>query len=307
MKRNRAAWGPVVWWLLWGWLCFGETAVAGGAWEEELRVGTWNVRNYLLQDRWAQEGWRFEYPKPEEEKALVRRVLLRLQPEVLFLQELGSGNMLEELAEDLAASGLDYAERHFGGRPGGRSGLAVLSQVPLREVIFHDPVELDDAGAMRMRRGYQEVLVETEAGGIRFLHVHLKSRYTTDEADPESRRWREAELRKLAGRARARAAATEEPVVLVGDFNTQFGDDLFGGLGFGEPAWKPVEVVDARGERWTYHHVQTDRRDRIDGFWIPEGEAARWRGVGLFPLAAERAGGSDHRLVVVARRSGEVE
>lgn len=297
----KARWG-----LFFGWVVLFTGLVPAGA-ADAVRIGSWNLRNYLLQDRWAADGWRFEYPKPEGEKGLLRRELLRVRPEILFVQEVGSAAMLAELRRDLARSGLEYAEAHFGGRTEQARGLGVLSQVALREVIFHDKVPLGgEMPERKLRRGYQEVRLERGGRAVVFLHVHVKSRYTSDPADPESREWRRAELRVLAERAQARhEVAGEGQVVLVGDFNTPFGDALFRPLREADAGWRPLEVPDARGERWTYHHVKTDRRSRIDGFWVARGRLASWRAVGLFPLAAGRDGGSDHRMVVVEWPAGE--
>ena len=265
----------------------------------ELRLGCWNLRNYLLTDRWTGEAWRFDYPKPEAEKARLRQQLLRLRADVLFLQEVGSERMLMELQRDLADLGLDYAHAHFGKRADRKRGLAVLSHLPLAEVIFHGAVPLREKPGKLLRRGLQEVRLRTAAGELIALHVHLKSRYSRDPADPESRRWRKAELAAVRDWAKRRkqVAGPRVRFLLVGDFNTPFEDALFAGLR-GEPvSWRPVPVSDGGGASWTYHHRKTDRYSRIDGFWTLARDDGLFKDIGLFPEREVVTGGSDHRLV----------
>jgi endonuclease/exonuclease/phosphatase family metal-dependent hydrolase len=277
-------------------LLLAPATYTAGAETDTLRIASWNIRNYLLQNRWEHGRFRFDYPKPEREKAQLRRLLLQVRPDVLLLQEIGSAALLDELADDLAASGLDYPHRHVGVAPDARGGLGLLARIPPREVLFLDPV--GSAGAARIRRGVQEAVFALEGARLRVFNVHLKSRYTSDPADPESRAFRTAELAALEALLGARLALRKEAesLLVAGDFNTPFDDAMLGALA---RDWAPVRVVDAAGEDWTYWHQRSDSRERIDGFWQPRAAPAHCFGVGLFPLAADRPGGSDHRMVVV--------
>jgi endonuclease/exonuclease/phosphatase family metal-dependent hydrolase len=76
--------------------------------DDELRVATYNLRNYLVMDRYFDDQWRPEYPKPEIEKTAIRRVITGVAPDILVLQELGGSEFLEELRSDLARDGLHY-------------------------------------------------------------------------------------------------------------------------------------------------------------------------------------------------------
>lgn len=263
---------------------------------EALRLATWNVRNYLLQNRWEDGRYRFDYPKPEAEKAILRRTVLEVRPEVLFLQEIGSAGMLAELREDLAVSGLDYRFAHFSSLPEARSGLAVLSMLPLREVILLDPV--DDAGARATQRGIQQVLFEFNGLLLNAFNVHLKSRYTSDPADPDSRAFRASELTAVESLLRNRLAAgrRDETLLLVGDLNTPSSSPMLDGI---RESLVLLPVSDPSGAVWTYHYFKAQSFELLDGFWTTPGRAGAFSPVGLFPLSADRRNGSDHRMVVV--------
>lgn len=269
---------------------------AGGR-TEFLRIGTWNLHNYLIQNRWVDGKFTFSYPKPEAEKATQRRLLLQLRPDILLLQEIGSEEDLGELRIDLAASGLTYPYWHFAVLPGARSGLALLSRLPPAEVIFlHAPMVGPDADP-EILRGVQEILLTFHGRRIRIFHVHLKSRYTSDKADPDSVQLRTGELYSLVRLLQSRLAVypAGEWRLLAGDLNTPWDDALLADLKAG---WRPLRAVDAYGEDWTFVFLKTGKQELIDGFWEPLPQQSRFSGT-LFPLTAERPIGSDHRLVIL--------
>ena len=73
----------------------------------KLRVATYNVRNYLMTDRLVPGKlgdkliWRKNYPKPEIEKTALRRIIAKVDPDILALQEMGGAPYLKELQRDL--------------------------------------------------------------------------------------------------------------------------------------------------------------------------------------------------------------
>jgi len=274
---------------------------AAGAEPEPVRVATWNVRNYLQQNRWHDEAYRFDYPKPEAEKARLRATLLAVRPDILLLQEMGSEAFLLEFRDDLRASGLDYPWSHFSAVPEARSGLALLSRFPPDEELLLMPAGDPAQGTPGIRRGVHELRFSRGESVLRLFHVHLKSRYTTDEADPDSRAFRTAELRLLEGLVERRRALAgpREVLLLGGDFNTPFTEGLMDGL---RRQWRPLDVEDDHGEAWTYHHFKTGRREVIDGFWHPRSQGGAFSPEGVYPAGEVAEGGSDHRMVVLEWR-----
>jgi endonuclease/exonuclease/phosphatase family metal-dependent hydrolase len=296
-----------------------------------VRIATWNVRNYLTQNRWHDGAYRFDYPKPEAEKDRLRAVIHAVNPDILLLQEFGGPAFLREFREDLQREGLAYPYFHFQAVPGSRTGLALLSRLPPAEsILLVPPPSREDDDRPAVVRGLQELLFHLNGHALRLFHVHLKSRYTTFDDDPESRRFRAAEIARLEAiiRPRLGLADPSETLLIAGDFNTPFSHPLLNPL---REDWQPLPVADADGRDWTYLHFKSGRRDTIDGFWqrrpAADGDTpslrdrspeSTLRPVGVFPVVRNPAGtagpnnestpeqpdltdriGSDHRMVVI--------
>jgi exonuclease III len=229
-------------------------------------VATWNVQNYLLRNRYEEGRFRFEYPMPEQRKTAIRLQILEARPDIIFLQELGSSAYLKELQMDLAAMGLVYPHAAFSAIPDASSGLAVLSLLPLKEQLFHYPVA-GDGLENALKRGIQEVAVAVNGTTYRCFHVHLKSRYSTEPGDPESKAIRKVEITALAAfMDRQLNAQRQDRLIVLGDFNALFDDPILGPLG---KNWAPLPAFDLQGLSWTYHHRKSGARECLDGFWIP--------------------------------------
>jgi endonuclease/exonuclease/phosphatase family metal-dependent hydrolase len=255
-------------------------------------VATWNLQNYLLQNRYEEGKFRPDYPMPEQRKRRIRTLLLEVRPDILFLQELGSKAFLSELQLDLAASGLNYPFAAFSSPKGARSGLAVLAMSQPESLIYYDRLLVDESGTA-MRRGVQEVLFSFGDTRFRFFHVHLKSRYSSDPSDPESSLLRAAEIAALLQFLnRQESAHQDEALAIVGDFNTPFHAPLLQSL---QAGWAPLDGLDSHGQNWTYQHRKTGSRERLDGFWFPRSCPLRLLHADLLPLDSSP---SDHRLVL---------
>jgi endonuclease/exonuclease/phosphatase family metal-dependent hydrolase len=271
-----------------------------------LTVATYNVQNYTATNRMVGEVYRPEYPKPEAEKAALRAVLRELDAEVLALQEVGGEAHLRELQRDLRREGLDYPYREVLVAADEVRCVAVLSRRPLARVERHE--DLDFAyfgGRERVKRGMLEVEVATASGAVTIFVVHLKSRYTNRDDDPESARRRGAEATAARDRVLARfpePGAADARFLVVGDFNdgpTSRAVRAFSRRGEREIA-ALLPAADSRGEAWTHHFKREDNYTRVDHVrvsaalrpWVL-GDAAR-----IADGAAVKAA-SDHRPVMV--------
>lgn len=279
---------------------WGTTADTLSAESKRWIIGTLNVRNYLEQNRWHAGAYRFEHPKPAAEKAALRGIIKEGQPDILFLQEIGTSEHLEELRLDLKEEGVSYTFGHFVKSADARTGLAILSNIQPIQSLLLEPIDV--AGKRSFQRGIQEVVFELKTCRLRVLHVHLKSRYTIDETDPQALKMRTNEIGALLALAQQTARANPDDLILLaGDFNTPFEDAVMTSL---LSQWVPVQVLDELGQSWTYIYKKEGTRDRIDGFLAKAKTAfSSWiKGGGLYPTN-ESFLGSDHRLVVIEVRT----
>ncbi|NBB78125.1 MAG: endonuclease/exonuclease/phosphatase family protein [Verrucomicrobia bacterium] len=268
-----------------------------------VRIATYNLRNYLVMDRYFDGQWRPAYPKPEAEKTVVRQVITEVAPDILVLQEIGGAGFLEELRVDLARDGLEYEHAVVMQGLDEVRHVAILSKLQPQDVKQHTDLDFKYFdGRESVKRGLLEVHFSLpDATQFKLFALHLKSRFTDRKDDPQSkiRRTREAE----ASRNRIIEQTIEsgfEHYLIAGDFNDhpnsstlrrfeQRGDLVIGSL---------LEARDRRGERWTYHYVKEVRYELVDGFIASpaiEGRIKGGRGrIADFPGALE---GSDHRMV----------
>jgi exodeoxyribonuclease-3 len=132
----------------------------------------------------------------------VRRFLDRVQPDLLFLQELKCRT--EEVpALELEGSGWRL---HAIGQGGGRNGVAVLGRIPFEVVEESLPGDAEDAQAR---------YVEVAAAGLRIAGIYLPNGNSGGD---------EGYAYKLGWMARLRALAVArldafEPFAILGDFN----------------------------------------------------------------------------------------
>ena len=271
----------------------------------ELRVATYNLDNYLSKDRVVSGRWRPDYPKPESEKAMIRRIIMEVQPDVLALQEIGSPGHLEELHADLARDGLDYTYAvHLSG-PDEVRHIALLSKIPSVEVVKHTDLDFKYYDEReRVKRGMLEVSFKDEDEGealFKLFVVHLKSKYTSNKEDPNSelRRTREAEACRDRIIERTFDLGMNRFLV-TGDFNDhpssaplrrfyRRGDLHLGSL---------VPAVDGHGLVWTYFYEKHAQYSLVDGFVAsPEMLPLIKNGRGHIAGGLESLIGSDHRMV----------
>jgi endonuclease/exonuclease/phosphatase family metal-dependent hydrolase len=269
---------------------------------ETVRVATFNVLNYLIMDRRIDDRFRPSFPKPEREKAGLRTVIRSVQPDVLALQEMGPAPFLEELRQDLAREGLEYAYSYLLEAADAERHVAVLSRLPFAQVVPHAGIEITYFGEREeVKRGMLEITFDAPGGQWTLFALHLKSRLTDRPDDPMSAQRRLLEARALRDRVLARfpdpAAAR---FVVAGDFNdTKDSKPLAAFLRRGERTiLHIVPTTDSRGEPWTHRYAPADSMARVDFILVSpllRPAVAGDRGVVFDGEGALT--GSDHRLV----------
>lgn len=286
--------------LLWAPMLSAERVLGDAA---SVRIATYNLRNYLIMDRYFDGQWRPEYPKPEREKSALRGVIGEISPDILVLQEIGGNGFLEELRTDLAREGTRYAFSVLMEGPDTDRHVAVLSNIEPEAIKQHSDLDFKYfEGRERVKRGLLELSFSLPDGhSFKLFAVHLKSRFTDrkDDEQSELRRTREAE----ACRNRIIERTLEsglDAFLIAGDFNdhpnspTQRRFLRRGDLEIGTL----VPATDSRGELWTYHYAKEARYELVDGFVASASMLARIENrQGHIADLPGALGGSDHRMV----------
>jgi endonuclease/exonuclease/phosphatase family metal-dependent hydrolase len=270
---------------------------------ETIRLATYNIRNYNSINRQIDGGFKPDWPKPEEEKTAVRKVILAVHPDILALEEMGPGQELAELQRDLAAEGLVFNYTALVNGPDPDRHVALLSRVPLAGVHPREAISYKfDGGEKQVARGLLEVDVVTNGRPWALYAVHLKSRLTQSTDDPQSAAQREAEARAVRDIVRQEQPLAQGALVaVVGDFNdARDSTPLKRFLDLdGKPLFSIAPSADSHGETWTSSYGRADEYDRSDYILLSPA---------LFPLQKGQGGiadipasliGSDHRLVWV--------
>jgi endonuclease/exonuclease/phosphatase family metal-dependent hydrolase len=275
------------------------TAAADG-----LTLATYNLENYTLADRLVEDVYRQDYPKPEAEKAALRRVLHQLDVDVLALQEVGGEPFLTELRRDLRSEGLDYpyASVLNGADPDRK--IAVLSKRPFTQVTHHADLTFKYfAATARVKRGLLEVRLNSACGEVTVFVAHLKSRFTERADDPSSAMQRSGEAVAIRDRILTRfPQPAGAAFLIVGDFNEgRTSRPLKALLTRGQTTlteWLPA--ADGRGHVWSHFYRREDSYSRVDHILVSPGLRPRVRtGAGRIHDSPEVGQASDHRPLVV--------
>lgn len=234
---------------------------------EVLRVATYNVQNYLEVDRWLDGRYRPQFPKPEKEKTALRNILIEVQPDVLILQEMGSGPYLGELQADLKEEGLDFPYRYVAEGSDEERHVALLSRIQPVEVLTHSDLEFEYfEQTIPVKRGMLEAVFETGGRQWKVYGLHLKSKWSDYEEDPSSNDRRRSEALACRKRILERQKQDELPFLVLGDLNDTKSTAPVRLLQFRgkQEVAVALEAFDSRGDRWTHFYKKEDSYSRID-------------------------------------------
>jgi len=240
-----------------------------------ITVATYNLENYTLASRLVGSVYRPSYPKPEAEKAALRRVVAAVAPDLLAVQEMGSKPFLDEFQRELKQSGIDYPHAALLEAADADRHVAVLSKLPFKAIHRHAdvPFRYFDQPE-RVRRGVLEVVLATDQGDVSVFIVHLKSKYTERKDDPESALQRAGEAEAVRDLVLSHFPdPTTAKYLVVGDWNDTKGTRPVRALlkrgvtALGEL----VDATDSRGQTWTHYFQREDLYSRIDFLMVSPG------------------------------------
>lgn len=236
--------------------------------ENELRVTSYNVENYLTMPRHIGGKFLPNVGKPESEKAAVTRMIGTLHPDVLGLEEIGEASQLEDIQRRLRKSGMEYPYSEYLQGNDTTRHIALLSRFPIVERHSQGELPLWVGGVtLHSPRGILDVTVEPSPGyRLRILCVHLKAKLEVAEYDEAA--LRNAESKELRRYVRDILRTDPETrLILMGDFNDTKNERSLWQI-TGKPDWPdslhPLPLTDDRGELWTEYWSTADVYSRID-------------------------------------------
>ena len=275
-------------------------------------VASFNIENYFLYPFGTRKA------KPAVSRAKVREAILKIQPDVLALQEVGRRAALDELVAGLRAKGLSYPHVEWVQGPDPAIHLVVLSRFPIEARRTHSEVQyLLDRQRFQVSRGFGEVTIRVNANyKFILLNAHLKSKRPVPRASQAAMRLNEArELRRII---EARLKADPNANLLVaGDLNDTLDQPPIRTL-LGSKAPKLVDLrpFERNGDRaphpqsakfiprrvaWTSFYWKEDSYSRFDYLIASPGMNRELRRAGTYVQAMADWGlASDHRPVVAS-------
>lgn len=235
------------------------------AWAQPLKLMSFNVENFNLEDRLVEGVFYKDYPKPEKQKAALIAAIAAEAPDILAVQEMGDEKFLAEFQLRLRSVGLVYPYAALVKAADPKRHVALLSRVPFQPVC-HAQVTYNDKGeAQRVLRGLLEARFQADDARWRVYVVHLKSRMSRDKDDPLATRQRTSEAHALRDLILNTTQASDA-FFIVGDFNdgprsSPLKRFLIKGK---REITQMLPAVDLNGDVWTHHWKSDGSYSRID-------------------------------------------
>ncbi len=232
---------------------------------EKIKVMVYNLENYNLEDRLVEGTYRKNYPKPEAQKAALIEVIKAERPDILAVEEMGAEEFLAEFQARLKTAGVDYPYVALVNAVDPRRHVAVLSRLPFKSTRYTQLKFTYKNSEEPVLRGLMEARFDVGGKQWRVYVVHLKSRITKDEDDPEASQYRTNEAQTIRDVILANTTP-EDAFMIVGDFNDGPRSSAlkrFLNKGKREIA-QMIPVADSHGDVWTHYWKAEGAYSRID-------------------------------------------
>ena len=233
----------------------------------KLRFMAYNVENWLTMDRVIDRREVANQPKPDAEKSAVLRIVLKNNPDVIGLCEIGTKADLAEIQQALKSAGLDLPHSHHTGGSDTVRHLGLLSRFPITSTASPAQTQYTLEGrSFAINRGILDASVSAQGKDYRFIGVHLKSKRTIAGGDQAKMRLQEAHLlrRHLD---KILSPNPDAKLIVYGDFNDTYRSNTLRAV-TGSAAKNlritPIYLKDSQGEAWTHHWSGEDIYSRID-------------------------------------------
>ena len=280
-----------------------------GADPAEIVFAGYNLEDYF-QPADFPDG-REKVGKSEKAIAAEIQVIQDIHPDILGVCEMGPPNEFTGFQARLKSAGLDYPNTEYVQGPDSERHVAFLSRFPIvtHQSVADAPYEMDGRQE-EVDRGFLDVTVSIGQTNVRFVGVHLKSKYKDTIEDQEELRRNEAHLlRQHIDQVLASAPNTY--LVVYGDFNDTKNEaalkEVMGSRN-SPTALRDLWLKDNVGDRWTEYWSEADVYSRIDYILVsrnllPAVDYPKSY-VNRSPYWNEA---SDHRAVVAAFRLDKIQ
>ena len=233
---------------------------------------SYNLKNWLVMDRFDGEKTVLSAPKPEEEKQKVISILAAIKPDILGICEIGTEDDLRDFQARLKSAGLDLPNIEFSHGGDEHRSLALLTHLPIQARHSQKALKYQIGGIdFPFQRGILDATVRVGEGfDLRCLGLHLKSKRDVPDADQEVMRRNEARLL----RAHIDAILATDPaakIVAYGDFNEDRNGATISEIMGSRNSPNYMEdllIKDINGEVWTHFWDSADAYSRFDYFFM---------------------------------------
>ncbi len=254
----------------------------------EIKIASWNLGNYSSASRIIDGKFAPKYPKTESEKSRIAQIVCQINPDILFVQEMGAENFGEFL-DRLKNAGIYYPYCEILQNADNARCLAVVSKLPFEKTFKFDNLQFAYMGKpAKSPRG----LLGVKVGGFYLFTAHLKSRRRAKNTDKHCGIFRKAEASQIAKKL---AAFSRQKLLVCGDFNSEPNDACIDE--FKNTARLFVlPQADDNGESHTLTWQNGKKRGRFDFFLLSE---AAENSAQKCALVCDTKGASDHRIIVL--------
>lgn len=233
---------------------------------------SYNLKNWLIMDRFDGTQTVPSAPKPEDEKNRVVTIIGAIHPDILGVCEIGTEDDLLDLQARLKMAGIDLPNYEFCHGGDAHRSLGLLTRFPIQARNSQKDLKYR-IGALELpfQRGILDATVHIGDGfDLRCLGLHLKSKRDIPEADQEVMRRNEARLLRshIDGIFQTDADAR---IVAYGDFNEdRNGAPISEILGSRNSPSRMEDLLikDIHGEYWTHFWDSADAYSRFDYFFM---------------------------------------
>ena len=261
-----------------------------------VRFVFYNIRNYLQMRR----GNTLK-PKPENEISDLIVNIVRTNPDVLGVCEIGGQKDIADLQSRLKKAGCDLPYSYLAPSADPVRRLAMLSKLPLTPHAVPQYSYRLDGHVMEIRRGILDVSIHTSIGEVRFLGAHLKSKRPIKGADQALIRRNEASL--LRKHASSLLKDSQIKLLVFGDMNdTKRSAPIrtIRGPSQGRQSLKAIELYAKNGTKWTQYWAAEDIYSRFDFAFTSESLRRHIDRKKSYILDVPRGDkASDHRALIV--------